>query len=761
MGYKLCTAEKPSVARAIASVVGADKKGDGYLYGNGYIVTWAIGHLVGLAEPNEYGYVPQKVMFNSEFRQRAYGETPLIPEDFKLVVLESTKEQFEVVKRLMHRDDVDEIIDCGDMGAEGHILQWLIREKAGCTKPVRRFCAVSMTDKALKEAMGKLRNIDEFTPIIRGELCKKKADWILGMSISRVLSLKYDSFLPVGRVVTPTLAFVVRRWIDVTKFKVTSYYTLKATSKVEREFSLYWNTDVDNIIPATEKDEDGRVIDKQIVEAKCAEVKVNGRGTVVKMDVFKKAKDRPQLYDLITLQREANRIYGYTAQLTLDITQALYETQKVMSYPRTDSRYITNDLAELMNERITAIGTIPKYAGIAGGLVDSGLNIDKKISDDSKVTDHHALIVTEKIKGLKMEDIKPTSDEAKKGVTQAGMINILNLVISRMLVSFSQPYKYEQTDLVVKMGNGMTFTARGKRDLDKGWKRIEKQLLSAKSANEEVSEDDQTLPKLSVGQVINISGCEVVPKKTTPPKLYTEDTLLSAMENAGAKLSNGAILRGKGIGTQSTRGAIIQKLHTEGYIVDEKKGKTKYLVPTPKGRNLMKVLPPELYSPKITADWETRIANIVSGKEKEADVMAAFIAFLKDKTAEVKAIEVSDVSFNDRESYGECPFCNKPVYRIERKDGNKIIARDYYCSDYKKCCWRLQSDDKGFVMRTGKPFTDTQIKRLIKSGRLVAECKNTLNNTAYKGAFTFKKVNKTINGTEKIYCNLVCEILKN
>lgn len=758
MGYKLCTAEKPSVAQAIANVVGADKKGDGYFYGNGYIVTWAVGHLVELAEPHEYGYVSQDNYYKPEFRQRAYDETPLIPSNFKLVVIDKTKEQFEIVKRLMHRDDVDIIIDCGDMGAEGHILQWLIREKAECTKPVKRFCAVSMTDKALKEAMSNLRNIDEFIPIIRGELCKKKADWILGMSVSRALTLKYNSFLPVGRVVTPTLAFVVRRWIDVTKFKVTTYYTLKATSRAERDFSLYWNMDIDNIFPAILKDDEKRVTDKKAVETKCAEIKSCGKGTVTKMDVLKKAQDRPQLYDLITLQREANRIYGYTAQLTLDITQALYETQKVMSYPRTDSKYITKDLAELMVDRVKLIGTIPMYEGITSNLLNHGLNIDKKICDDSKVSDHHALIVTEKIKNFKIDEMKPTSKEAENGVTQAGMINILKLVISRMLIAFSQPYKYEQTDLVVKMNNGMTFTARGKRDIDRGWKQIERQLLSTKSSDDDTNEEEQTLPKLEVGQVVNITECIVVPKKTTPPKLYTEDTLLSAMENAGTKIANGAILRGKGIGTQSTRGAIIKKLHTEGYIEDkvQGKGKTKYLEPTDKAKNLMKVLPPDLYSPKITADWETRIANIVSGKEKEEDVMNAFITYLKDKTAEVKAMSVSGVSFDDRKSYGECPFCHKPVYRADRKDGKKIVAHDYYCSDYKICCWRLQSDDKGFVMRTGKTLTDKQIERLIKSGRYVTECRNTLNNSVYKGVFSFEKVVKG----EKSYCNLVCKAMK-
>lgn len=755
--YKLCTAEKHSVAQAIASIVGANEKKKGYYQGNGYIVTWAVGHLVGFAEPCEYGYVAQKDMYSGALRERAYRETPIIPNDFKLVVLEPTKDQFNIVRSLMHRDDVDEIIDCGDMGAEGHILQWFIREKAECKKPVKRFCAVSLTDKALKEAMGKLRNINEFTPIIRAELCKKKADWILGMSLSRVLTLKHNCFLPVGRVQTPTLAFVVRRWVDVKNFKVTTYYTLKATAKAQREFFLYWNTDVDKVFDSSVKDNENRVTDKASVEAKCAEIKKSGKGKVIKVDVSKKAQDRPQLYDLITLQREANRMYGYTAQLTLDIAQALYETQKVLSYPRTDSKYITKDLAELMRERVEAIGTINQYAGIAESLINNGLNIDNKICDDSKVSDHHALIVTEKIKSFDFKTIEPTATEAKKGVTKTAMINILNLVITRMLLAFSQAYKYEQTEIVVKTENGITFTARGKRPIDKGWKRAERLLLNVKSSEDAESEDEQTLPKLEVGQMVTLSDCVVVPKRTTPPKLHTEDTLLSAMENAGAKLSNGAILKGRGIGTQATRGEIIKKLHTDGYIKDEKKGKTIYLVPTEKGKNLIKILPPDLYSPKITADWENRIADIVSGKDTEEAVMRDFIIYLKEKTEQVKSSKTEGVSFNDRESYGVCPYCGKPIYRKDRKEGNKIIARDYYCSGYKTCCWRLSTDDKGFVMRTGKQLTDLQVTSLIKTGRLVVNCKNTLNNSVYKGAFFFSTVKKKINDVEKTYCNLICE----
>lgn len=764
MGYKLCIAEKPSVAKEIAKVVGASQTGNGYYHGNGYIVTYAFGHLVGLAEPNEYGFVGKENIYKDEYRERVWNETPLLPDNFKLVVLEDKKQQFEVVKSLMHRNDVDEIIDCGDMGAEGHILQWFIREKAQCTKPVRRFCAVSMTEQALKEAMGKLRNIDDFTPIIRGEFCKKKADWILGMSLSRVLSLKYNKFLPVGRVQTPTLAFVVKRYADVMRFKPTTYYTMKATVDNVKPFNLFWNVDIDNIFNPSIKDKDNRVLDKVSVDKKCAEIKEAGEAQILKVITAQKSTDRPQLYDLITLQRDANRLYGYTAQFTLDVAQALYETQKVLSYPRTDSKYITQDLAVLMNERVQMISTISTYNSVASKLLNTGLNIDKKICDDSKVSDHHALIVTEQIKNFDMSkmSMKLSSEENKKGVTQDAMEKILNLVITRMLLAFSTAYLYEQTDVVARTKNGITMVARGKHPLSLGWKAYEYELMKGSKEEEEPSsEDSQEFPKLTERQTVRISDCTVVMKKTTPPKLHTEDTLLSAMENAGSKLENGAILKGRGIGTQATRGEVIKSLHEAGYIEDEKKGKTIYLKPTMKGLNLIQILPQDLYSPQISADWETHIANIVSGTETENDFMTSFIRYITDKTNEIKGTAAS-ASFDDRSSYGTCPYCGSPVYRRARKEGQKIIAYDYYCANWRKCIWRLRTDDFVVKTRTGRKLTEAEALKLIKHGIVNLKCKKKADpNSTYYADFEFDVVKKPDNkGEIKEYCNIKATLTK-
>jgi len=395
VGYILCIAEKPSVARDIASVLGAtNTKNKGYIEGNGYLVTWAIGHLVGLAEPHEYGFVKKEDVYG-EGRELAYDELPLIPNEFKFIVIGATKDQFDIVKKLMHRTDVDSIIDCGDMGAEGHILQWLIRVKAGCNKPVKRFCATSMTDEAIKVAMSNLRPMADFENIIKGELCKKKADWILGMSMSRALSIKYRAGITVGRVQSPTLYFVVKRFLDVENFKVTDYFTMSADLK--EGFKVGWRKDTDNLFPSTAKDDSGRVLDKSLIDKACAEIIGFGKGAVSELTKQVKSVERPLLYDITELQRHANVLFGYSAAATLATAQSLYETHKLLSYPHTDSRYITSDLSSYLKGYVEVISGIDRYKKIADGVLADGLNIDKRIVNDAKVTDHHAIIPTDDI----------------------------------------------------------------------------------------------------------------------------------------------------------------------------------------------------------------------------------------------------------------------------------------------------------------------------------------------------------------------------
>ena len=756
MGYKLCMAEKPSVAKDIADVIGAKKRCNGYFEGNGYRVTWAVGHLVGLAEPEEYGYVSKAEMWG-EGKERAYAQLPIIPDEFKLIVLEPTKDQFEIIKELIHDPNCEEIINCGDMGAEGHILQWFIREMAGCTKKVRRFCATSMTEEAIRKAMDNLRPEEEFANIIKGEFCKKKADWILGMSMSRVESLKYNTGINVGRVQSPTLYFIVWRWNEVMNFKVTNYFGMD--TELAEGFHVFWNKDTDGIFPPSVKDEEKRVLDRQAVEAKRIQIEQGRTGTITEVRTERRRNDRPQLFDITELQREANRRYGYTAAVTLATAQALYETQKVLSYPRTDSRYITSDLVDYMPKRIEAISGISKYADAAKNLLSDGLNIDKKIVDDSKVTDHHALIPTEKIAGFNPSSMKPTEEEKKKGVTAESMMNILDLVLSRMIISFSKPYLYEQTTVKVKFMGDMTFSASGKKPVQLGWRKVQDQLLGKQTEETDTeSNEEQVFPELQKGQVVMVRRCSLVEKKTAPKNFHTEDTLLSAMENAGSIVENGAILKGKGIGTQATRAEIIKKLFDCGYCTTEKKGKTNYIIPTAKGVDVIKVLPNELYSPRITADWETKIALIVEGKMTEKQFMDEFTAFINEKVKQVKEAEVI-VSFKkERETVGICPWCGEDLYRYEDKDkgSGKSNFIKYYCSNKDACGFYLQTNNPTVTTYTGKKLTEKQLQKLIAHGAIPLTCKSKFNKEDYKGRFTI--IRKEVNG--KIYANLVCTPVK-
>lgn len=770
MGYKLCTAEKPSVAKDIARVIGAKNLKDGYYEGNGYLVTWAVGHLVKLAEPEAYGYIPKTEIYG-EKREEAYAQLPLLPKDWKLEVIDAVKKQFDIVNALMHRADVDYIIDCGDMGAEGHILQWLIRQKAGCTKPVKRFCATSMTDEAILEAMANLRDADEFLPVIRGELCKKKADWMLGLSLSRAESLKYKTQINVGRVQSPTLAFVVARYSEVMRFRVTDYYTMELTADAPcgGAFKVFWKTDKDNLFPPHTKDSAGRCLDKPSVTRCADEIRRAGTGEVVEIRRSKRATDRPQLYDITELQRDANRKYGYSAAQTLAAAQALYETQKVLSYPRTDSRYITSDLKDYMAERVMGIGTIPKYQAAASKIVESGLNIDKKIVDDSKVTDHHAIIPTSNIKGFNPEEMKPTKAEADKGLTRQIMLDVLDLVLTRVLVAMSQPFIYEQTDVAVKVAGGFLFTASGKTPVSFGWKAVQKSLMGEdeeETASSGDSEPEQQFPKMERGQLIEVVSCDVKSKKTTPPKLHTEATLLTEMENAGQKIENGAILKGKGIGTQATRAEIIKGLFDTGVVETLKKGKTNYIQPTEKGLAVMRVLPPELYSAKITADWETKIAMITEGKLSERQFLDEFIVFLKAKTEEIKKAEMADVTFlRKREIFASCPWCKSAVYKWQVKNENgKLLKNRYYCSatEDKTCGFAISSDNTVFKIRLGRGITSVEAKKLIEKGSFVtSQCKRKADGGTYPGRFFIqKKPGTDKDGKPKQYASVEFDFAK-
>lgn len=741
MGYILCTAEKPSVAGDIAKVIGATKKCTGYYEGNGYRVTWAVGHLVGLAEPEEYGYMSLKDMWdkeNPQNKKEALSQLPMIPEEFKLIVLPTTRDQFKIMSNLMNDPECEYIIDCGDAGAEGHILQWFIRVKAGCRKPVKRFIATSMTDEAIMDAMQNLQPAEKYIPVINGEFCKKKADWIMGMSMSRGASITYNARVDVGRVQSPTLFFVVKRYLDVMSFKSKDFYTFKAHMK--EGFSVFFNKDTQSFFPQNSKDSDNRLLDRQIADKTANEIKSIGSGKITLFETQKRATDRPRLYDITELERDGNRIFGYTAEEVLKTAQSLYETHKITTYPRTDSRYITHDLAPLMIERVRDIATHNQYAQICNQLMADGLNIDKKIMDDSKVTDHHAILVTDKIRNY---DLSKLSEIEK---------NILNLVITRMLVSFSDKYKYKETVVNVTFGNGMVFSASGKLPVSKGWKEIQEKLAGKYNDEEESNADEEQLfSNIELGQVVNLNKIEIQAKKTTPPKLHTEATLLTAMENAGASIEGGAILKGKGIGTQATRANIIKQLFDKGYVVNQQKGKIKYLVPTKQGISVIKVLPAELYSPKITADWENQIAEIVAGNITEQDFMDNFTSFIHKKLEQVINNKIENVDFSyEKSSVGKCPWCNSPVYEGELKDKDGKPFKNVYCSN-RDCKMSIRFDDLAFNMRSGgKKITMSQMKKLLEKGEIEVNCLSKTK-TPYKGIC---KLEKSDSGWAKLMFDL-------
>lgn len=404
------------------------------------------------------------------------------------------------------------------------------------------------------------------------------------------------------------------------------------------------------------------------------------------------------------------------------------------------------------------IGTIDKYKSVAANLTAAGLNIDKKIVDDSKVTDHHALIPTEKINGFNLADMKPTDEERKKGVTVATMNNILDLVLTRMLVSFSGAFKYEQTNVTVTFSNGMKFAASGKKPVSMGWKAVQQTLSGKGESDEDESGNEnaeQFFPNIQKGQAVTVRDCKTVSGKTTPPKLHTEATLLTAMENAGQQIENGAILKGKGIGTQATRAEIIKKLYDTGVVETEMKGKTPYIKPTRKGLTIIQILPPDLYSPKITADWETKIAEIVDGKENEDNVMREFETYIKAKTEQIKSMDVQASFAKEKEVFGACPWCGNPVYRYQAKnDKGKVTETRYYCSE--KCDWDLRTNDMVFATRLGRNLTDAEAKKFIAKKFIVLDCVTKSGGNKYRGEFTFYE--RVSNG--KRYCNVKCEPVK-
>lgn len=581
MGYRLVITEKPSVASAIAKVIGAKERKDGYFQGGGYLVSWCVGHLVELAMPQAY---------DEKYGKWRKEDLPILPEKWKYQIYQSTKKQFQTLKSLMARKDVTELCCATDAGREGELIFRLVYHQAGCRKPFRRLWISSMEDSAIREGFQNLKPSSEYDALYNAALCRERADWIIGINASRLYSCLYDSTLNVGRVVTPTLAMLVEREEAIKAFMPELFYTVQLQADAIRASSKRFSDKAD----------------AEVLAAKCRE---DHQVRVDSIETKEKKEKPPLLYDLTSLQRDANKVLGFSAQQTLDILQSLYE-KKLVTYPRTDSRFLTEDMApslpELVYQAAAALdyaGNIPVHAG--------------QVINNAKVTDHHAVIPTRELNSAKVAELPKAEAE------------ILKLVAVRFMAAAGDPCRYEETAIKLSCA-GETFTVKGKTILQSGWKEIVEHFYPAKE------KDAEALPRVQEGMVISLVKAEVKDGKTKPPQHFTEGSLLHAMETAGAEDIPDDVER-KGLGTPATRAGIIEKLIQRGFAVRSGDKKTKILLPTEKGVSLVTVVPEKLKSPMMTAEWEQKLLQMEQQSYDSACFMEEISAFVRElvDTAEV------------------------------------------------------------------------------------------------------------------------------
>ena len=638
MSKRLVLAEKPSVGRDIARVLNCTKQGNGYLEGKDYIVTWALGHLVTLADPEAY---------DVKYKSWNLEDLPILPKQFKLVVIPKTSKQFKAVKEQMLRKDVSEIIIATDAGREGELVARWIIEKVGVKKPIKRLWISSVTDKAIQQGFKTLKDGRNYDNLYSSAIARSEADWIVGMNATRALTTKHNAQLSCGRVQTPTLAMIAKREEEIKQFKPKTYYGLTAISQ-----GIKWTW------------QDGKSKDiKTFNEERIGQLFKSLQGQSAQIEKVAKTEKKvyaPGLYDLTELQRDANRMFGFSAKETLSIMQKLYEHHKVLTYPRTDSRYISTDIVETLPERLKAVAIGP-YRAVANQLLKGKLVTNKSFVDDKKVSDHHAIIPTEQTALL-----TDLSDKERK---------IFDLVVKRFLAVLSKPFVYEQTTLTAKIGSE-TFVAKGKRVLSLGFKEIY-------SHQDEEADDHQNLPLVEVGTVLPISKIIQTSGRTQPPAYFNEATLLSAMENP-ARFMNGVssdvvktLNETGGLGTVATRADIIEKLFNSFMI--EKKGQEIHL--TSKGRQLLDLAPTDLKSPELTGEWEQKLSDIASGKLKRQ----SFVNQMREyATTVVQEIKGSDAKYkHDNLTTTKCPECGKPMLAVNGKRGKMLVCQDRECGTRK------------------------------------------------------------------------------
>ncbi len=638
MSKRLVLAEKPSVGRDIARVLNCGKQGNGYLEGKDYIVTWALGHLVTLADPEAY---------DVKYKSWNLEDLPMLPKHFKLVVIPKTSKQFKMVKEQMLRKDVEEIIIATDAGREGELVARWIIDKVGVKKPIKRLWISSVTDKAIKEGFKSLKDGRQYDNLYSSAIARSEADWIVGMNATRALTTKHNAQLSCGRVQTPTLAMIAKREEEIKQFKPKTYYGLTAISE-----GIKW-TWQDN------KTKETKTFDEQKITQL---VKSLQQESIYIEKVIKTEKKAyaPGLYDLTELQRDANRLFGFSAKETLSIMQKLYEHHKVLTYPRTDSRYLSTDIVETLPERLKAVAIGP-YRSVASQLLKSKIVANKSFVDDKKVSDHHAIIPTEQTALL-----TDLSDKERK---------IFDLVIKRFLAVLSKPFVYEQTTLVAKIKTEI-FTAKGKRVISLGFKEIY-------SHHEEASDDNQNLPLVAEGTILPIAKLIQTTGRTQPPAYFNEGTLLSAMENPARFMSGASkevvktLSTTGGLGTVATRADIIEKLFNSFMI--EKKGQDIHL--TSKGRQLLDLAPNELKSPELTGQWEQKLSDIANGKLKRQ----TFVNQMRDyATTVVAEIRGSETKYkHDNLTTTKCPECGKLMLSVNGKRGKMLVCQDRECGTRK------------------------------------------------------------------------------
>ena len=643
-----------------AKVLGATNRQDGYLEGNGYLVSWCIGHLVELAPPNVY---------DEKFIKWSIADLPILPEKWQYLVSASTKKQFGVLQKLMHRPDVDSIVNSCDSGREGELIFRLVYQQAGCKKPFFRLWLSSMEESAIREGFAHLKPSTEYDALYNAALCRERADWMVGINASRLFSCLYNQPLAVGRVMTPVLAMTVVREAAIAAFTPEKFYTVALTladggTASSKRFA--------------------QKADAELLLSKCRK---EGRVTVQKMERKEKSESPPQLYDLTALQRDANRLLGFTAQQTLDYAQSLYE-KRLITYPRTDSRFLTEDMAASLPGLVTNTGKA--FA------VEEPFPIHvQQVINGSKVTDHHALLPT---KSMANADL---------AALPAGERNVLRLIAARLLCAVGEPHRYAETSIIAICA-GEEFTAKGKEVLEEGWKAVERKVLAdILNRKQELT----ALPNAAENEC-GILNAELKEGQTSPPKHFTEDLLLHAMETASADSMPEGVER-QGIGTPATRAATIEKLVQKGFL--ERKGtkKTKMLLPTDKGKALITVMPEEIQSPEMTADWETKLLRIERGEMEPDTFMTEIKEMISSLVTTTEAAKGANALMKNK-IIGVCPNCGKPV--VEREKG-------WFCEN-RECRFVLWKDN-AFFKRLGKRLDAHVADKLLRDGRVrLKDCRS-------------------------------------